>query len=293
MPESVHSSFEPEPLEDRLQFPLYEIVRMKSLAFSAQKQRCIRRTPHYKGNKGRGQFWRQRFALHEPYPNENDSNAWAIQLDAKTGAPSGKPIRLTSGPGGISSFSITANGRQLAFIKNTLRPQVYVGELDPSARALTNNRRITLQQGASLPFSWTPDNQSVIFASNRNGRFEIFKQQIDHPVPELLASDPTRHDFTGRPSPDGSEILYLAYPVDDSDSSPTRLMRVAAAGGPPRLVLEVPFPGIENQQCARSPATNCVFSTRDSAGKETFFSFDPALGTSRQILEVSEAAAAH
>jgi len=36
---------------------------------------------------------------------------------------------------------------------------------------LTNNRRMTLQQGESLPFSWTPDNQSVIFASNRNGRF--------------------------------------------------------------------------------------------------------------------------
>ena len=87
------------------------------------------------------------------------------------GHPSGKPIRLTNSPGAISSFSVTADGKQLGFIKNTLRPQVYVGELDPLAKVLTNNRRMTLQQGESLPFSWTPDNQSVIFASNRNGRF--------------------------------------------------------------------------------------------------------------------------
>jgi len=228
------------------------------------------------------------FALHEPSPDEADSNAWAIQLDAKTGTPSGKPIRLTNSPGAISSFSVTADGKQLGFIKNTLRPQVYVGELDPLAKVLTNNRRMTLQQGESLPFSWTPDNQSVIFASNRNGRFEIFKQRIDQPVPELLARDPARNEFVPRPSPDGSEVFYLSYPVGDSTSSSTRLMRVPMAGGPPRLVLESPSPAIENQQCARTPATNCLFSKRVSAETETFFSFDPVHGSSREILRVSE-----
>jgi serine/threonine protein kinase/Tol biopolymer transport system component len=229
------------------------------------------------------------FALHEPSPNEADSNAWAIQLDAMTGVPGGKPIRLTNGPGAITSFSITANGRELAFIKNTLRPQIYVGELDSSSRVLKNNRRLTLQQGASLPFSWTPDNRSVIFASNRNGRFEIFKQRIDQAVPELLAGDPTRNEFVGRPNPDGSEVFYLSYPVDESVSTSSRLMRVPTAGGPPRLVLESSSPEIENQQCARAPATNCLFSKRDDAGTETFFSFDPAFGATREILRISEA----
>jgi eukaryotic-like serine/threonine-protein kinase len=226
------------------------------------------------------------FALHEPHPNEHDSNAWAIRLDTRTGEPSSKTIRLTSGPGAISSFSITADGRQFAFIKNTLQPQVYVGDLDTTARALKNNRRITLDQGASLPFSWTPDNRSVIFSSNRNRKFEIFKQQIDQPIAELLAGDAARDEFTGRVNPDGSEVLYLSYPADASASSPVRLMRVSTAGGPPRLVLE--SPNIENQQCARIPATICVYSQRDSAGHQTIFTFDPALGTSREFLKLPD-----
>jgi len=79
------------------------------------------------------------FGRHEAPPNDDDSNAWAVRLGPKTGSPSQKPVRLTNGAGAISSFSITADGRRLVFIKNTLQPQVYVGELD----AATGSLRIT------------------------------------------------------------------------------------------------------------------------------------------------------
>ena len=226
------------------------------------------------------------FARHESRPNEDDSNAWAVRLDPKTGQPGEKPVRLTNGPGAISSFSITADGRRLAFIKNTLQPQVYVGELDPAARVLKNNRRLTLDQRASMPTAWTADSRAVIFQSNRNGRAEIFQQQIDQPTAELLASDPTRHEFGARLSPDGSEAFFLSYPVEESTPSVGRLMRVPTAGGPPRRVLEASDLG--NLACARAPVTTCVFGRGDSAGNETIFAFDPARGTRHEILKVTD-----
>jgi len=226
------------------------------------------------------------FARHEPRPNEDDSNAWAVRLDPKSGYPSEEPVRLTNGTGAISSFSISTDGRRLVFIKNTLQPQVYVGELDAAAKILKNNRRLTLDQRASLPFSWTPDNRSVIFSSNRNGPLEIFKQEIHQPTAELLASEAARHEFLGRLNPDGSEVFFLSYPVEESSPSIGRLMRVPTAGGPPRLVLE--GPDIDNQQCAHAPATVCLFSRGDSAGNETIFTFDPADGTSREFLKITD-----
>jgi len=227
------------------------------------------------------------FARHESHPNEDDSNAWAIQLDPKTGKPNAKPTRLTNGPGAISSFSIAADGRRLAFIKNTLQPQVYVGELDAASRTLRRNRRLTLDQRASMPSSWTPDNRSVIFFSNRNGRAEVFKQQIDQPTAELLASDPARHNFGAEVSPDGSDIFYLSHLVDESAPSPFRLMRVPLGGGSPRLLRE--GQGFDFINCTHDAAAKfCTFGQEDDAGHKTLFTFDPETGISREFLKITD-----
>src|SRR5215472_1634568 len=91
------------------------------------------------------------FALREPSPNQIDSNVWALRIDEKTGRPSGKPSRLTTGPGSIASLGTTSDGRRLVFIKSTLLPQVYIGELENSGNVLKNNRRLTLDQRPSFP----------------------------------------------------------------------------------------------------------------------------------------------
>jgi len=225
------------------------------------------------------------FAVHEAPPNEDDSNAWAIRVDAKTLKPKGERVRLTNGPGAISSFSITSDGRRLAFIKNTLQPQVYVGDLDPVTKVLKNNRRLTLDQHASMPSSWTPDNHSVIFFSNRNGRGEVFKQGIDETTPELLASVPGQHSFGARLSPDGSEIFYLSHSAKEGES-PFRLMRAPIAGGASRLMLE--SPSFDDLYCSRTPATLCIFGQGNDAGHETIFTLDPATATTREFVRITD-----
>ena len=226
------------------------------------------------------------FAIHEPHPNEGDSNAWAVRLNPKTGSPIKDPVRLTSGPGAISSLSITADGKGLAFIKNTLQPQVYVAELNPAAKALKNSRRLTLDQRGSWPSSWTPDNQAVILTSGRNGRAEVFKQQIDQPTAELLVTDPLRDISDGKLSADGTEVFSFSAPIEESAAIAVRIIGIPIAGGPPRVVLEAP--GIDAVHCARSPATICLYSQLDNAGHRTIFTFDPAHGNSREFLKVPD-----
>jgi Tol biopolymer transport system component len=225
------------------------------------------------------------FARHEALPDEDDSNAWAIRVDENALKPIAERVRLTGGPGAISSFSMTADGRRLAFIKNTLQPQVYVGDLDPKARVLRNNRRLTLNQRGSAPSAWTPDNRSIIFDSNRNGRSEVFKQAVDQPTPELLASDPGRHSFGARLSPDGSEILYLSHLVNRWPS-PFQLLRAPLAGGPPRRLLE--RTGFDDLYCSRAPATVCVFGEPDDTGHEIIFTLDPATATTREFIRITD-----
>jgi len=221
------------------------------------------------------------FALQDPTPNEFDSNAWALRIDEQTGRQSGNPVRLTSGLGSISSFSITGDGKRLTFIKSTLEPQVYVGELDNAGKVLKNNRRLTLDQRPNYPHAWTPDSKTVIFSSSRNGGVEIFRQRIDQTTAELLVSEADRNDFQARTGPDGSELYYLSF-AREPDNSPTRLLRMPIAGGPRQLIAEAP--DISFLRCARAPATICVFSLHVN-GTATFNLFDSALGTTREILK--------
>jgi DNA-binding winged helix-turn-helix (wHTH) protein/Tol biopolymer transport system component len=223
------------------------------------------------------------FSFREAPPNQDDSNVWSVRIDPQTGRPIDKPARITSGPGSISAFSITTDGKRLAFIKNTLQPQIYVGEIDAQARVLKNFRRLTLDQRANLPFSWTPDNRAVIFSSHREGRYDLYKQYVGQSIAEVLVVDPATDKFVPRLSPDSSEILYLAYPLNGTASTSVRLMRVPTSGGPPHLVLE--SPSIDNQQCARVPATICVLSRGAETPQRAFYSFDPVTGAERKLIE--------
>jgi hypothetical protein len=55
---------------------------------------------------------------------------------------------------------------------------------------------------------WTPDSQAVMFSSNRDGTYKIFRQGIDQVVPEVLVEGHSL--FQPRVSPNGMEIFYLA-----------------------------------------------------------------------------------
>jgi hypothetical protein len=89
-----------------------------------------------------------------------------------------------------------------------------------------------------------------------------------------------------RLNPDGTEVLYLALTNPNEPSAPVRLQRVPVTGGPPRLLLQLPF--LNNFQCSRAPANVCLLSQQTSQ-QFLVFRFDPITGNTTQIKAYEEA----
>jgi Tol biopolymer transport system component/DNA-binding winged helix-turn-helix (wHTH) protein len=223
------------------------------------------------------------YSIEEPPPNQSDSNLWALPLDS-AGRVRGSAMRLTHGTGLADLVSVTSDGKRLAFFRQTIEPDVYVTDLEANGTKLSSPRRLTLDERADYPYSWTPDSTSVIFVSDRNGTFDIFKQRLDDSEPEVLVRG-QENKSVARLTPDGKSVLYLVVPTSATPTpDQTRLMRASLAGGPPQTVLEAA--GLGNHQCARSPATTCIFSVI-GPGSQRFFRFDPEKGAGQEILKAA------
>lgn len=218
------------------------------------------------------------FSAAEAQPDPDDSNLWFLNLDTATARPVGAPIRITRETGVVHSVSSTADGGRLAFFKSRYQPDVYVSDVDPRGPHVSTPKLLTLDEREDYPYAWTPDNRFVIFVSNRDGDYHIFRQAPDQASPELLVGGHDRLQIP-RLASDGKTLLYLAMPEPGDASTRVRLMRVPIAGGPSELVLE--GDGISNQQCAFAPATLCLFSVM-SSNQIRFFTFDPVSGKSQE-----------
>ena len=227
----------------------------------------------------------------EPPPNQSDSNLWAVRVNARTMLPEGAPERITNGNGLIAGVGASADGRRLAILRRTLQPNVYVAQLQDHDTRLSTPQLLTPDEWYDFPTAWTADSKSVLFFSDRDGVFHIFKQAIDQTQPQLLVGGGEAVALP-RLSPDGSMVLYVnsTYgvagtrepqgPHADAPSGTQRLMRVPVTGGPPLLVLE--GRGINNLQCARLPSTLCIYSEL-APGEEHFYTFDPLKGKGDEI----------
>jgi len=221
------------------------------------------------------------YSLVEAPPRQLDSNLWSLALDPG-GHPTGDPVRLTSDPGAVQDISTSGDGKRIAYLKGVPQPDVYVARLE--GQNISEPVRITLDDRQDLPYDWTPDGKAVLFISDRTGMFNVYRQAVDQAVPDLVAGG--SHPYLApRLSPDGTQLLYLVYPNWTDSISSISLMRMPLAGGAPQEVLEGKW--ISNQQCARAPATLCLYSI-ETEGKLTLLSFDPMKGTGAQVYQVQD-----
>jgi serine/threonine protein kinase len=216
---------------------------------------------------------------------ESTLNLWEVRLDTRTGEPVSKPRRITNWAEAASyGLSGTSDGKQLAVTKLYGQTRVYVGELEAGGRRLTNARSLILEESPGNLGRWMPDGKAVLFQSNRNGTWGIYKQGLDRTTAQPVVTGPEYKDWPVV-SPDGSWVLYLsvAGPEFTATSTPVRIMRVPTPGGPTELVLE--GRDIDYLACARSPAALCVFSEPSPEHKQLIFSaFDPSQEQRRREL---------
>jgi WD40 repeat protein len=222
------------------------------------------------------------FAYQEdPTSDRGDDGVRSIQVDLHTGRATGKLQFLTNGSGSIAWMSLSSDGLRLAFFRNNTGAQSAIAEFEASRRKWKTPRLLTLEANNNAAEAWMPDSRTVLFVSNRNGRWTLFKQAMDETTPEVLVEQ--RCIALPRLSADASQVLYQLRTCPVKFSDPVSLMRLPIAGGPPQPVLKEV--GILNHQCARLPSTLCLFSKMEGTD-HVYISFDPERGIGRELLRV-------
>jgi DNA-binding winged helix-turn-helix (wHTH) protein/Tol biopolymer transport system component len=214
------------------------------------------------------------YSLSEAPPNRTDSNLWAQQIDSVTLQAIGAPVRLTSGPDGKARLTLSADGKRLSYLRMTYAPHVYVAEVNPADARLSALHRLSLDERGNYPYDWTADGKSIIFTSDRDGMFHLFKQSLEQPAPELLVGGDNNISIA-RMDPQGKAVLYLLTASPNDPSGGMRIMRMPIEGGAPQLVLT--DTSINNFQCARGRANVCVLS-QYAPDHLSLYTFDPVSG---------------
>jgi len=123
----------------------------------------------------------------------------------------GNTDKFISINGGVREMSVSPNGKEIAFIA---RGEVFVTSVDKSfTKRLTNtpeNERFV---------SWGPEGNSVIYSSERNGKWSVYKTEKtrkEEPffyaatlIKETPLIDNNLDNYLAEYSPDGKQIAYI------------------------------------------------------------------------------------
>jgi serine/threonine protein kinase/Tol biopolymer transport system component len=216
---------------------------------------------------------------------QHEAGLWEIRIDLSNGQAIGTPRNLFNWPGlAFVWLSGSTNGKRLGLFRGISQDDVYVGKLEGGGTRLTTIRRLTLDDRGDYPAAWTADSKAVLFSSDRNGNFDIFKQALDQRLAEPVVTGP-EDQCDPTLTPDGASILYFAQPGGRRLGSldPVSLSRAPLASGPPQLVLNERGFAVVN--CARSPSNLCVVDQR-TKGQLVFYAFDPSRGKGGELTRV-------
>jgi len=234
-------------------------------------------------------------------PREATANIWEIRTDPSTAHASGEPRRLTEWAGfTMFDLSASADGKRVAFVRKSDQSDVYLGQLEANGSRMSSPLRLTLDDRMDWPGGWLRDSKAVLFFSDRNGTFDIFKQRIKDRRAEEVIAGPAEEKRNPQLSPDSNWILYLAWPKGGSGLLPHsgRLMRVPVSGGPPEFVFDVKgYPGsaqvprerwlptargYPDFRCPIARGAPCILS-ETSPERIVFSAFDPLEGKKTEV----------
>jgi len=169
--------------------------------------------------------------------SEDTHDLWEVAIDGKTAQRTGEPRRLTRwvayAPGLVS---VSTDGKRIVTTKGYHQTDVYVAEIEDNGRHLKTERRLTSDTRFDWPAGWTKDGKEILFFSNRNGAFNVFRQNESTSTADLVISG-KEDSRSPQISPDGQWLLYMVWP-DNKGSGPVRIMRASPSGGSGDAVLE-------------------------------------------------------
>lgn len=232
-------------------------------------------------------------------PNDGSHNLWELRIDPRSHRPRARPRRITNWVGTVFlHLSATADGERLAFNRAKALVDISVSEFDVMAERLKGTRRLIAADRANWPSAWTPDSRALLFHSDRNGNFDVYRRALSDARVEVLAGG-SSEQFQGQFGPDGASLLYLEWDPVHPDSG--RLMRAPVSGDPPLVLFTLSGRPVSPQReyvartvlntnvypsfrCSSKPDGNCVIG-EVRQGQVVFTVFDAASGARGEILK--------
>jgi Tol biopolymer transport system component len=196
-----------------------------------------------------------------------DCNLWELPVDDRTGTVTGQARKLTDWAGfSIDALSGTYDGTYVSFRKWTSQHGFYVADLRFGNTKIENPKKMTFVAADSFPTGWTTDSKAVIFLSNRNGRWGIYKQDVNSESADTLLTT-TSQPFP-RVSPDGKWLIYMEVPPSGGPQS-SQALRARV---------------MDTHRCARTPSRLCAYPESSPDHKRLIIKgFDYENGSTRQL----------
>jgi serine/threonine protein kinase len=232
--------------------------------------------------------------IYSIYSGDTESNLWAriaepSLADPNTGKQGGDAKHLA----GWKNFEAldpqaSADGKRLIAYRKHTENGIYIGNLAFGDEGFAPHR-FTPDGWFNGVTDWTKDSKAILFQSKRNGRWAIFKQNIDATTPETLIAGSENY-FHPRLSAEGT-LLYTAAAspmIFDSGDTTTRLMSTPERGGARSTLMK----GRYDYACGPSPPSSCVASELKD-GQLIFFHLDPVKGRGEEIIKIAGYRSSH
>ena len=168
---------------------------------------------------------------------------------------------------------ISPDGSKLLLTERGPAFQLWIIDLEGGPRTQLTRRD---DNGEGI---WTPDGESIIFTSNRNGNYQLLRQRIDGTAqPEVLLADYGTYPDPQDISRDGKALLFL----DNADGSSTNLQFLPLDGSGKARQLET-SPGAVSMARFSPDGRYVAFSSAASGRPEIYVTPFPGPGAVWQI----------
>jgi Tol biopolymer transport system component len=203
---------------------------------------------------------------------------WEVKTDLTSGAWLSPPSLLLSKYARALELTASSDGTQVAAVLETAQPDIYVGELQEPGPTLTDVRKLTFNTKDDFPHAWTRDSKFIIFESNREGRYRLYKQSVNERRADAII-DTTGEEVLPQLSPDGNWILY-AVMRNPLSTPPDLLLRTPVAGGT-ATPIEIGGP-LDEFRCPLF-GSSCVLREVKGHQEFVYYALDPVKGKGREL----------
>lgn len=194
-------------------------------------------------------------------------NYWELEVKSDAAATATSlPKRLTSWAGFCPvNLGATADGKKIVFQRFIGHRKVFIATFDHASEKLSTPTPLNDQEGQEFPTAWTADGKSVVFASYRDGKWQLLKQKYGAEKSDVVASNLAAIADQTPLMPDGLSVANVSAESSTAAGS-SQVWRIPVAGGTSVPVLTGQVLGV---RCSR-PSANLCLSVEESPDHKQF-----------------------